>query len=64
MNKKIRIISDGTNHTTEVLGPDGEPLPNVESVVIGPIRAGTPEAISATVVFVNVELDIVAETES
>lgn len=60
---QIRIVSDGTNCTTRVLGPDGKMLPNVAAVEILPIAADPPSLVEARVTFTNVSLDIVAQAE-
>jgi hypothetical protein len=52
---KIRIVSGGLASNTLVLGPDGQPLPWVQSVVIA-VRLHEP--VTAVVTFVNVELEM------
>jgi hypothetical protein len=50
----LKIISDGINH--KIIGADGKMLTNVASITIDEILPDQP--ITATVVLINVGLDI------
>jgi hypothetical protein len=62
IDQRIRIVSDGTVHGTQVLMPDGTPLPNVQALEILPLGTGL-KAVTARVTLSLVALDVVAVRE-
>lgn len=58
---RVRIVSDGLVHGTQVLMPDGTPLPNVQAVEILPLTSkGGP--VMARVTLSHVGLDVAASS--
>lgn len=62
MTRSIRIISDGTPQGTDVFLDTGERVTGIVKIEFGPLEKAGP--FTATLTFIGVDIDMIAETES
>ena len=62
MVRSIRIVSDGTPQGTDVFLDSGERVTGIIRIEFGPLQQAEP--FTATLTFVGVDIDMVAEMDS
>jgi len=62
MTRSIRIISDGTPQGTDVFLDTGERVTGIVKIEFGPLEKTGP--FTATLTFVGIDIDMVANTDS